>query len=210
MSNNTNKVQCKENVATKEACSLMTQPDDENINDSDIEDKRNQCSEPSKEQWTDRNKSRRKGKIYVYLNEMNDPIVLEPELKSSKRYNISKSSKTFKNIKKKYWKDEIKSNKSYNDVEKSASRKAKEQLQQKKVNDNTYEKNDSPNGSHMCEKCKSSSKRQGMVHCSICKFWYHDCCFPTSFDLSLKQPYLVCSNCITELFHEFCCLFYLS
>ena len=34
--------------------------------------------------------------------------------------------------------------------------------------------------------------------------------FPTSFDLYLKQPYLVCSNCITELFHEFCCLFYLS
>ena len=34
--------------------------DDENMNDSDIEDERNQCSEPSKEQWTDRNKSRRK------------------------------------------------------------------------------------------------------------------------------------------------------
>ena len=49
-----------------------------------------------------------------------------------------------------------------------------------------------------------------MVHCSNCKFWYHDCCFPTSFDLSLKQPYLVCSNCIAELFHEFCCLFYIS
>ena len=142
---------------------------------------------------------------------MNDPIVLEPELKSPKKFKISKSSKTFKNIKKKkkYRKDEIKSNKSYNDVEKTASRKAKEQLHQKKVNDNTYEKNDSPNGSYMCEKCKSSSKRQGMVHCSNCKFWYHDCCLPTSFDLSSKQPYLVCLNCIIELFHEFCCLFYL-
>ena len=49
-----------------------------------------------------------------------------------------------------------------------------------------------------------------MVHCSNCKFWYHDCCFPKSFDLSLKEPYLVCSNCINELFHEFCCLLYLS
>ena len=49
-----------------------------------------------------------------------------------------------------------------------------------------------------------------MVHCSNCKFWYHGCCFPTYFELSLKQLYLVCSNCITELFHEFCCLFYLS
>ena len=49
-----------------------------------------------------------------------------------------------------------------------------------------------------------------MVNCSNCKFWHHDCCLPTSFDLSLKQPYLVCSTCITELFHEFCCLFYIS
>ena len=49
-----------------------------------------------------------------------------------------------------------------------------------------------------------------MVHCSNCKFWSHDCCFPKSFDLSLKEPYLVCSNCINELFHEFCCLLYLS
>ena len=32
---------------------------------------------------------------------MNDPIVLEPELKSPKKFKISKSSKTFKNIKKK-------------------------------------------------------------------------------------------------------------
>ena len=98
MSNNTNKVQCKENVATKEQ--QTPQADDENINDSDIEDKRNQCSEPSKEQWTDRNKSRRKRKISAYLNEVNDHIVLEPEVKSSKKFKISKSSKIFKNIKK--------------------------------------------------------------------------------------------------------------
>ena len=71
--------------------------DDENMNDSDIEDERTQCSEPSKGQWTDRNKSRRKRKISVYLNEMNDPIVLEPELKSSKKFKVSKSSKIFKN-----------------------------------------------------------------------------------------------------------------
>ena len=96
MSNSTNKVRCKENAATKEE--QTPQSDDEKINDSDIEDKRNQCSEPSKEQWTDRNKSRRKRKISVYLNEMNDPIVLEPELKSSKKFKISKSSKIFKNI----------------------------------------------------------------------------------------------------------------
>ena len=65
-----------------------------------MEDKRNQCSEPSKEQWSDRNKSRRKRKISVYLNEINDPIVLEQELKSSKKFKISKSSKIFKNVKK--------------------------------------------------------------------------------------------------------------
>ena len=91
----------------------------------------------------------------------------------------------------------------------TASRKAKEHLHQEKVNYETHGENDSPNGSYICEKCKSSSKKQGKVHCSNCKFWYHDCCSPTSFDLSLKQPYLVCSNSITELFHEFCCLFYL-
>ena len=205
--NNMNKVQYKENTATKEE--QTPQSDDENINDSDIEDKRNQCSQPSKEHWTDRNESRRKRKIFVYLNEMNDPIVLEPELKSSNKFKISKV-KYSKILKKEYWKDEIKSNKIYKDVEKTGSRKAKEHLQQEKVNYNTYKENDSPNSSYMCEKCKSSSSRQGMVHCSNCKFWYHDCCFPTSFDLSLKQPYLVCSNCITELLHEFCCLFYLS
>ena len=93
---------------------------------------------------------------------------------------------------------------------KTAFRKAKKHLQQEKVNYDTYEEDDSPNGSYICEKCKSSLKRQEMVHFSSCKFWYHDCCFPISFDLSLKQPYLVCSNCITELFHEFCCLFHLS
>ena len=38
--------------------------DDENINDSDIEDKGNQCNQPSKEQWTDRN-SRRKRKMCI-------------------------------------------------------------------------------------------------------------------------------------------------
>ena len=141
---------------------------------------------------------------------MNDCIVLEAELKSSKKFKVSKSSKIFKNIFKKYQKDEIKSNKSYNDAEKTVSRKAKEHLQQEKVNYDTYEENDSPSGSYICEKCRSSSKRQGMVHCSNCKFWYHDCCFLTSFDLSLKQPHLVCSNCVTELFHEFFCLFYLS
>ena len=163
LSNNTNKVQFKENPATKEE--QTPHSDDENMNDSDIEDERNQCSEPSKEQWTDRNKSHTKRKISVYLNEMNDPIVLEPELKSSKKFTVSKSSKIFKNIFKKYWKDEIKSNKSYNDVEKTASRKTKEHLQQEKVNNDTYEENDSPNGFYICEKCKSSSKRQGMVHC---------------------------------------------
>ena len=93
-----NKVQCTENAATKEE--QTPQSDDENINDSDIEGKRDQCSEPSKEQWTDGNKSRRKRKISAYLNEMNDLIVLEPELKSSKKSKISKSSKIFKNIKK--------------------------------------------------------------------------------------------------------------
>ena len=135
---------------------------------------------------------------------MNNPTVLEPALESPKKFKVSKSNKAFKNTekkKKKYWNDEIKSNKSYNDVEKTASREAKEHFHQEKVNYGTYKENDSPNGSYKCEKCKSSSKRQGMVHCSNCKFWYHDCCFPTSFDLSLKQPYLVCSNCITELFH---------
>ena len=58
LSNNTNKVQCRENAATKEE--QTPHSDDENMNDSDMEDERNQCSEPSKEQWTDRNKSRRK------------------------------------------------------------------------------------------------------------------------------------------------------
>ena len=144
---------------------------------------------------------------------MNHPIVLEPELKPSKKFKVSKSSKIFKKLKKKKktnWRDKIKSSKSCNDVEKAASSKTKEHLQQEKVNYDTYEENDSPNGSYICEKCKSSLKRQGMVHCSNCKFWYHECCFPKSFDLSLKQPYLVCSDCITELFHEFCCLLYLS
>ena len=200
------KYNAKENAATKKE--QTPHSGYENINDSEIEDKRNLCSEPSNKQWTDRNKSHGKRKISEYLNEMNDPIVLEPELKSSRKFKISKSSKIFKKYSKKYWKNEIKSNKSYNDVEKTASRKAKEHLQLEKAHYNTYEESDSPNGFYICEKCKSSSKRQGMVHCSNCKFWYHDCCFPASFDLPLKQPYLVCSNCITELFHEFCCLFY--
>ena len=103
LSNNTNKVQCKENAATKEE--QTPHSDDENISDSNIEGKRNECSEPSKEQWTDRNKSRTKRKISVYLNEMNEPIALEPELKSleklSKSSKVSKSSKIFKNIEKK-------------------------------------------------------------------------------------------------------------
>ena len=41
LSNNTNKVQCKENVATKKK--QTPHSDDKNINDSDIEDKKNQC-----------------------------------------------------------------------------------------------------------------------------------------------------------------------
>lgn len=60
------------------------------------ENEKSQYSEPSKEEWTDRNKSRRKNKS-VYLNEMTDPIVLEPELKQSKNF---KSNKIFKNIEK--------------------------------------------------------------------------------------------------------------
>lgn len=138
----------------------------------------------------------------------NDPIVLGPERKLSEKFKVSKSSKIFKNIKK-YWKDEIKSNKSYNDIEKTVSRKAKEHLQQEKVKCNTYEENDFQNGSYISEKCKSSLKRQRNVRCSSSKFWY-DCYFPISFDLSLKQPDFVCSNCNAELFHELCCLFYLS
>ena len=48
----------------------MSHSDDENINDSNVEDERNQCSEPSKEQWPVRNKSCRKRKICVFkLNE---------------------------------------------------------------------------------------------------------------------------------------------
>ena len=96
LSNNTNKGQCKENATTKQE--QTPHSDDENINDSCIEDKGNQCNRPSKEQWTDRNKSRRKRKILneMYLNEMNDPIVLEPELKLFKKFKVSKSSKIFK------------------------------------------------------------------------------------------------------------------
>ena len=45
LSNNTNKVQFKENAATKDE--QTPHSDDENMNDSDIEDKRNQCREPS-------------------------------------------------------------------------------------------------------------------------------------------------------------------
>ena len=56
-------------------------------------------------------------------------IALEPELKSSKKSKVSKSSKIFKNIKKNYWKDEIKSNKIYNDAEKTASKKVKGYIQ---------------------------------------------------------------------------------
>ena len=52
---------------------------------------------PSKEQWTDRSKNRMKRKISVYLNGINDPIALEPGLKSSKKFKVSKSSKIFKN-----------------------------------------------------------------------------------------------------------------
>ena len=95
-----------------------------------------------------------KRKISVYLNGINDPIALEPGLKSSKKFKVSKSSKIFKNILKKYQKDEIKSNKSYNDVEKTVSRKAKEHLQQEKSNYGIYEENDSPSGSYICEKYK--------------------------------------------------------
>ena len=134
--------------------------------------------------------------------------MLEPERKLSEKFKVSKSSKIFKNITK-YWKDETKSNKSYNDIEKTVSRKAKEHLQQEKVKCNTYEENDFQNGSYISEKCKSSLKRQRNVRCSSSKFWY-DCYFPISFDLSLKQPDFVCSNCNAELFHELCCLFYLS
>ena len=55
-----NKVQDKGNAATKEEQTPLS--DDEKINDSGIEDKRSQCSEPSKKEWTDRNKSRKKKK----------------------------------------------------------------------------------------------------------------------------------------------------
>ena len=37
-------------------------------------------SEPSKDQWMDRNKSRRKRKISVYSNEMTELRVLKPKL----------------------------------------------------------------------------------------------------------------------------------
>ena len=137
-----------------------------------------------------------------------DPIVLELEWKLSEKFKVSKSSKIFKNIKK-YWKDEIKSKRSHNDIEKTVSRKAKDHLQQEKVKCNTYEENDFQNGSYISEKCKSSLKRQSNVRCSSCKFWY-DCYFPIFVDLPLKQPDFVCSNCNAELFHELCCLFYLS
>ena len=65
---------------------------------------------------------------------MNNPRVLEPALESPKKFKVSKSNKVFKNTKKKkkYWNDEIKSNKSYNDVEKIAFRKAKEHFYQEK------------------------------------------------------------------------------
>ena len=66
---------------------------------------------------------------------MNNPRVLEPALESPKKFKVSKSNKVFKNTKKKkkkYWNDEIKSNKSYNDVEKIAFRKAKEHFHQEK------------------------------------------------------------------------------
>ena len=43
-----NKVQDKGNAATKEEQTLLS--DDEKINDSGIEDKRSQCSEPSKKE----------------------------------------------------------------------------------------------------------------------------------------------------------------
>ena len=95
------KYNAKENAATKEE--QTPHSGYENINDSEIEDKRNLCSEPSNKQWTDRNKSHGKRKISVYLNEMNDPIVLEPELKSSRKFKSNlnlNQAKYSKNIQK--------------------------------------------------------------------------------------------------------------
>ena len=94
--NNTSKVQRKENAATKERkCrTLMTKtlmiPTLKMSGINVVNHQKNNGLSETKAVGKEK---------YVYLNEMNGPIVLEPELKSFRKFKVSKLSKIFKKLK---------------------------------------------------------------------------------------------------------------
>ena len=133
---------------------------------------------------------------------------LEPELKSSRNLRCLSQAYCSKILIKQYWKEEMKSNTSYNDVEKTASIKSKEHLQQERVIYNTYEKKWFPK--RFLHKCKMQIIFEKTGNGSLLKLYVLVLWLLLSivFWFILKAILsFVCSDCITELFQEFSAYF---
>ena len=111
---------------------------------------------------------------------------------------ILNNSKAFQDAKKKAWKIEPKLHTRYSKLNKAAEGKVKEFIDQEALETLETEED----CYHKCELCSVVTRRQGMIHCSHGKKWYHATCFPMAFKYSLKQVFIICQTCIIEMYHE--------
>ena len=112
----------------------------------------------------------------------------------------------FQEAKKKAWKTESKLHTKYCTLNKAAEGKPKvfikqEALETLEAENHCYYK---------CEFCSVVTRRQGMIHYSHCKKWYHATCFPIAFEYSLKQVFIICGTCLMEIYHDICTLVFMQ
>ena len=101
-----------------------------NENERELDDSKEEQAKAAKEEWFDKHKKSKRKRSSLYLNKTKEPILLEPQAKTSKVQKISKNSEAFQDAKKKAWKTESKLHKRYSKLNKAAKEKAKEFIAQ--------------------------------------------------------------------------------
>ena len=157
-------------------------------NESEVDDSKEDQAKAAKEEWFDKHKKSKRKRSSLYLNETIESIVLESRAKRSKVQRIPKNSKAFQDAKKKAWKTESKLHTRYSKLNEAAEGKAKEFIEQEALETLETEED----CYYKCEFCSVVTRRQGMIHCSHCKKWYHATCFLMAFEYSLKQVFITC------------------
>ena len=155
-------------------------------NESKVDDSKKNQAKAAKKKWFDKRQKSKRKRSSLYLNEAIEPIVLEPQAKSSKVQRISKNSKAFQDAKRKLGKQNGCVTR-YSKLNEAAEGKAKEFIEPEVLETLETEED----CYYKCEFYSVVARPQGMIHCLHCKKWYHARCFPMAFEYSPKQVFFI-------------------